>query len=522
MFNLTTPPQQRPDAFTLDKAENLRRRRQHLHRREWRLLLMLPAALAAVLWLWFTLIAPMRVDPRILPDEVAAPRVLTPMPEPTLDGAPEIPEAAALLEVDHQTMSQTRHGFNAPTLAWARAMLRLDRETPPIPTRIPVRSMVLDPALPTGGALALRGQVLDVRDAERGEAGTWTRLLLKADEKQFVQVVAPDLTDDIVLGGQVVVVGRYIGGSQLPAASATAPVALPLLAARTVRPLVEQDEEAELQEYRRQPPRELPAGLFDGVVDGRGVLETRPYYHLIGQAVADRYDREALGATMSLPSFNKVGEEIRRDPESWRGRPMRFRGTVFQAWSDAEIQRDRPFQAAQVQRLLCWSEDYGVWIEELADGATKASIKSIMRLIEFAHVSDQPAPEPGTRIEGVGRFLKIRGVPVEKDDLRDRINKVKRQSDFAYMSVIVGGSLVVVPREAPKGPGEIAWIVGIVILFIIAALAMTLAVRSDLRKQAAFHGKVRRLRETRQRLLSESRKGADAPASPEPPPASQT
>ena len=521
---LSFDPKDRPPAFSLDKAHQVRGRRRGLHKREWRALLFMPLALAGVIWVWYEMVDPLRRRHFQPPEELSLPKALAPMPEPTLAGADPLPAAALIAEGATAAASLTPRevesgavgGLDPLSLAWAAHRLAADRVLPPLPQRTTARDLILGDTR-IGSPLAIAGTVIDHEEVPGGDAGPgFARAILATPEdRQFVALIIPLPSEAFLVGSPVTVLGRALGSTALPVAGTTAALRLPLVAARTVRAQAARSEadDDHLSEYRRMVPLEVPASAWEGITDLRAMLETRPFYHLIGQARADRL----RPASAALPLFNTRAFDIYRDPSAWRGRQISAQATVYQTWENPEVARDQPFGAQRAYHVLAWTRDFGYWEEEdPVTGATRAAPfpKAVLRLVEFVGTGSATRPRPGQRIAMTGRFMKIRSIAVEANPLRDRLNKVQRQSDRVHMAVIVGGDYAILPDRDPMTAGEWIWTLTALAIFSGAALAIILAVRSDHRKQAAFLGKVRRIRE--QRLAQRGRPAR--PAAPPPAP----
>jgi hypothetical protein len=362
------------------------------------------------------------------------------------------------------------------------------------------------------------GRVIDHAEAAVAGGDAWQRVLLladgEADRQQFIQLVLDRPRQDLVIGSLVNAVGRSLGSSPLPSASGAHVV--PLVAARSVVEPSDQDPADPLADFRRAPPERLPDDWSAGISDERGLVETRAYYQLIGQAWADR-ERAKPG---DLPNLNNDFHKLHADPDAWRGRRCDVELTVYELWEDYEATRDRPFGAGRATRVLGYTRDIGPWVETSPEGTPIRSIKSVLRLVEFVLVGDGPRPQIQERIRADGRFLKYRAIQVRQDSLRDQVNRVHRQSDKAYTVVIVGSGWTTVPPRPPLTLRDYLWYAAIASVVGVAALALVMIVRSDHRKQAAFHQKIRQLREQR-RALDGRRSAAASDAAPppqEPPP----
>jgi hypothetical protein len=303
----------------------------------------------------------------------------------------------------------------------------------------------------------------------------------------------------------VSVLGRLLGRVALPAGAATA--AIPLIAARRIdepQRLADSAPGAGLDDLRtarwQDLPVELDRELFSSVSDERAILESRPYYRLLGQAIADT--ARALGEP---PSGNGAGARIHRDPAAFRGQRFTASAWVHQVQRDELVALDRPYGITTAWRVLGWSRDLDP-VEVVVDGVP--TIKSApLRLYEFCIVADAP-PAPRTRIAITGRFFKFRAIPVTPDLERDRALGLERQSNRVYPFVYAAAGWTGVP---PVQRGPWTWIDAAMLLGAIALVAvLILVVRRDQRRESAIPGIVARLRAGRARLR--------AARKPDPPP----
>ncbi len=513
------PDSNRDQGFTLDKRAQYRRRA--MAPKEWRVLVMMPFILGAVVWLWYDfmeLSRQMATPPR---EVISREAPLEPMPEVVLPGADALPSAAGIAEeteamralVDESDVSLVVGGLDARTLAWTGARLAADRLAPPVPQRVYPRDLIQG-EVRAGSPVLVAGRVIDHAEAPVDGGEPWQRVLLLADgdpeRQQFIQLVLDQPRQDLVIGAMVNAVGRSLGQAPLPSASGAYQV--PLVAARSViTPNVEEAQDP-LTDFRRVPPERLPEDWSAGISDERGLVETRSFYHLIGQAWADRERAQPE----ALPNLNNDFHKLHADPDAWRGRRCEVEITVYEQWEDHEATRDRPFGAGRSTRILGYTRDIGPWVETSPEGTQIRSIKSVLRLVEFVLVGDGPRPRVHDRIRADGRFLKYRAIQVRQDSLRDQVNRVQRQSDKAYTVVMVGSAWRTVPPRPPLTMRDYLWYAAIVSVVVIAAIALVMIVRSDHRKHQDFQLKIRRLREQRRAL-----DGRRSEAASEPPPTPQ-
>ena len=516
--------------FTLDRRKLMMKRT--LKGREWRLIITLPLAVMIMAVLIQYLIGYASLIPHGPLEPVIIDRVLKPMAPPRLSDAPGLPTAAAVAEqlplvrellADH---ANVRHNdeLDALTVAWAQELLRADAQAPPIPQRVVARDLLLDGVRP-GAAVVLHGRLEDsitapLAEAVAGSANAtpitppitpeaavvYQRLVIRLDEQQTVQVLAPADAATLIIGREIQAVGRFLGEALVPTGTSGDTV-MPLVVARSVR--FDETRQAEgdqdLAEMRTGVPSHMPDDLYDNLNDERSVLESRAYYYQLGQAKLDLVAPEAFA---NAPVANVVADDIHQDPRLFRGKPFTLSGYVYRAWEDANVARDQPFGIDRVQRILLWNRDLGK-LTELVDG--KVQIKTqILRLYEACLIGAQPLPKRGDKLTLQGRFLKFRAIPVEPNSLRDAKNNVTRQSDNAYTFVFVGNAYDVVP---PPPLYTFKWFDVIV---VVASLALGVLLYWLMRRDTGFaskvSGQIERLRKTR-KGLTERQQAAIAAAS---------
>jgi len=427
------PPDQ---GFSLDHRALAQPRPALRNGREWRSLIMLPIAVVAVVMCveWFTSYSRGLGDAAKAP--VDPPLTLAAMATPDLPRAAELPSAASVaamvpdvsLDLLNRRSVRRSEALDLSTLAWAEYLLQQDRELPPVPQRLDLRDLVLDEAQ-AGIPCLVNGTIDDIRTAEDGTG--WSTAVLALGEGQYAAAVAMPGTPGLVVGQKSVLVGRYLGLTQLP--SATGAVTLPLLAVRAA---------AEIQEggilenpYVQNGPWAMPDGIFTDIDDERTVLETRPYYYALGQA---RFD---LGNQPEAPlNGNALANDIHQRPDEFRGKRVTVTGFVYRAWLDEDAAIDKPFGIQRVVRVLFWSRDFGP-LTQTVNGKPKTENMRVIRLFEAALPGDAPLPTVGTNIAITGRFLKWRAIPVQVDRAKDLANDVQRSSDRVYTLMVVGTAL---------------------------------------------------------------------------------
>lgn len=484
--------------FSLDKRDIASRR--GMKRREWRLILTLPLAVVFLGLAIQYLLAYAAMIPTGPAEPVIEERVLDPTPPARLADAAPLPDAAAvaaLIPTVREVIADratVRHEdiIGAETVAWAQELIAADTAAPPIPQRALARDLILGMA--DGAAVTIHGRLVDSVAAPVAGGAGFQRLAVQLDEQQTVQVLAPPEAATLVIGRPVQVIGRLLGKAPLPTGE-QGETLVPLIAARVARPDEEGSPESEpdLAEMRTGVPPGLSDDLWSNVGDERSVLETRPYYLLLGQA---KVDRATEGQFADAPSGNANADDIHQDPARFRGKPYTVIGSVYKSWEDPNVARDQPFGVAKVRRILLWNRDFGK-VTEQVDG--KTVIKSqILRLYEVCVSGDQPAPERGARIAVDGRFFKFRAIPVKSDTLRDARNSVTRQSDNVYTFVFVGAGYRIIPPPPAYELGSFDVIaVAVALAFIVLFVMLR---RRDSRLESQISGQVRNLRSTRRTL----------------------
>ncbi len=509
-------PSQPVPAFSLDRRDLARKR--GMKKREWRLLVMLPFVLVVIGAFINYLLGYAKMIPHGPFEPVIEERVLKPMATPRLNDADPLPSATAIaaeLKTVRELIADqanVRHDdvVDALTLAWGAELQHLDLAQPPIPQRVLARDLLLGGVQP-GAAVILHGRLLDSVAAPLGPDGAqptadypipqsamptgYQRLAVQLDEQQIAQVLAPISASELVVGRDIQVLGRFLGSAPAPTGT-TGDTQMPLVLARQVRASERSEEQTDpdLVEMRGIMPATLPTDLFTNVGDERSVLETRPYYFLLGQARVDRDGGLAGYATAA--NGNDRADDIHQKPEEFRGQPFKLTGFVYRCWEDVNVARDQPFGVNRVLRILMWNRDAGK-ITELLNG--KPTLKSqILRLYEVCLISDQVAPARGAKISVDARFFKFRAIPVNADSLRDQRNDVRRQSDNVYTFAFVGVGYSIIPALPPY---ELRWLdLSIVAACVALGVLIVVLRRRDQRLEKLVGEQVRRLRATRKAL----------------------
>lgn len=484
MFGLGDDRRKPVPAFSLDRKEQmLARQRPKLSRMEKRIVIFVPIIIAVLAWFAYDLRDKLDAARQAGLMPVATDARLAPMPHPDYDALPALPadadieplrEPARALVANGAAVPLTSDGLDAMTLAWAEARLQADRAVPPFPQRLSARDLILPDHVRLGAPLMLEGRLDDrLRSPVAGSDRPWQRLLLAIDEGQYVEILSEAAeAAQLPLGTHVRVTGRLLNYGELPAGPGRVrvPIVLGRALVESAAPRGEQDA---LAEYHRA--WSLPPDLYADVDDFRLWTETRPYYYTLGQV---RLDRTTPGVYGEAPDGNQAADEVHLRPDAFRGRPFRITGYVYQAWEDADVARDQPFGVARVARVLLYRRDLAPYTETV-DGVTTTAVKLVLRLYEFAAITDQPLPPPGSLIEATGRFLKKRAIAVEPDARRDKVNEVQRQSDRVYTWMYVTGPWAYVPEPPPDRVGPFGW--GIAACGLIALVVGVVWWRKEVR-----------------------------------------
>ena len=497
--------------FTLDRRKLMMKRT--MKGREWRLIITLPLAVMIMALLIQYLVGYASLIPHGPLEPVIIDRVLTAMPPPRLSDAAALPTAAAIEEqraivrellADRATVRHEDE-LDALTVAWAQELLTADASSPPIPQRVIARDLMLGGVRP-GSAVMIHGRLEDSIAAPIADTTSgYQRLVVRIDEQQTVQILAPSDAATLIIGREVQAVGRYLGDATLPTGT-TGMTQMPLIVARNVRfdEIRQLEGDQDLAEMRTGVPARMPDDLYDNLNDERSVLESRAYYYQLGQAKLDLISPEAFA---DAPVANTVADDIHQDPPHFRGKPFTLSGYVYRAWEDPNVARDQPFGIDRVQRILLWNRDLGK-LTELIDG--KSQLKTqILRLYEVCLIGAQPLPKRGDKLTLNGRFFKFRAIPVEPNSLRDKANNVSRQSGNVYTFVFVGNAYEIV---APPPLYTFKWFDVVV---VVASLALGVLLYVLLRRDSSLEGRVS-AQITRLRLTRKDLQRRKAPAETQP------
>lgn len=462
---------------------------------------------------------------------------LTPMAKPTIADLPAMPDAAAIAVHQAEVSDQTASGTvplwidqpDANTMAWMVAKLAHDRSTPPLPQRVEARDLILR-HVKVGENIVITGMLEDSQPAPvAGASDGYQWLLVSLPNQQYIEVIAPEGARELVIGEEVVVVGRHLGFATLPkdkaalttdvpavekqavapvqnlppTVSRTQNVELPLIAARVVAKPAIQRETA--NPYVMNGSWKLPEDIYQNIDDDLLLIETRPYYYALGQMLLDRRTPEIFAAAKNA---NELAGVIHKEPAKFRGELFTIRGHVFHAWEETAVAQDRPFGVERVVRVILWSEDWGDW--ELSDGnKTKTSRKLILRAFEIAAITNDPLPLAGDVITAKGRFLRLRSMEVKANEARaarDKTMGIQRQSDRAHTFLFVTDGFNLAPN-VPQA--DHTWLMVCVISAgaLLAFVLLRMSWREAQKKEQIFDS-VKKLRDGRHALKAKQK--ADA------------
>jgi hypothetical protein len=558
MLNFQQKKPNKNQKFTLDRVQlELAKKGQPIDiKRYLHLLFLLGIAIVSGALLW-SFVVKLKEDGGLpyaarLQDEVA----LVPMAKPSIATLAPLPNSAELAEQKELVEEQFSSGRiplwvdqpDANTFAWIRKRLAQDISAPSIAQRVEARDLVLR-HLKVGSTVIVTGLLEDSQPAPiDSETSGFQHLLLALPNEQYIQVLAPASAQELLMGEQVQVIGRFLGFSTLPPAdvihapaisesnqiaptngtaqpetssvnalstnstpatpSDAAPsmvpppkpappkaVSLPYIAARVAaHPAKAVTVE---NPYAMSGNWRMPDDLYANIDDELLLIETRPYYYTLGQVLIDR---TTPGVYDQVKSANEFGSQIHRAPAEYRGQQFKIHGKVFHAWEDEGVAYDKPFGIDRVVRVIMWSEDWGDWYEQEGDKVVTKR-KLILRTFEAAMITHLPLPKANDAITMTGRFLRIRAMEVERDPVRDRAHGVRRHSDRSYTFLFVTGDYELVPPPPTYDFTPLIIIIGL-IGFVLCAVVFY-SVRKEGRRAENVQDSVRRLRETRQALLKQ-------------------
>ena len=531
MLNFQPKKVPKPGAFTLDPVQRERAKGYVGGRRYFHLVFLGSVIIISCYLLW-NFMDELRNALSPVTTRLNQELPLPPMAKPSIATLPALPDAAAIDEhlpdVAEQLTNKTIPLWidqpDASTLAWIKAVLAKDLAAPPLPQRIEARDLILR-HIKVGENLVISGLLEDSQPAPiAGASVGYQRLLITLPGEQYLEVLAPESARNLLIGDEIVVVGRYLGFATLPLAEAptapavpvVAPVAVPtestvpgatpeatttfvptsvqvpLIAARIAdKPAVQRAVE---NPYVMRGEWRLPADLYQNVDDDLLVVETRPYYFTLGQVLLDRTTPDIL---KDIGSANLQGSAIHREPAKYRGQPFTIRGHVFHAWEDTGVAHDQPFGVSRVVRIILWSEDWGDWDVNVG-GEIKTKRKLILRAFELAAITHQPLPLPGEVITASGRFLRLRSMEVPSNLERDRRSGVQRHSDRAHTFLFVTNEFTMMPRVA-EYDFSLIWMLALAAALVLGAALLRTARREAQKKELVFDS-VRKFRESRQAL----------------------
>ena len=462
---------------------------------------------------------------------------LTPMAKPSIVDLTAMPDAASIAVHQAEAIDQTASSMvplwidqpDANTMAWMVAKLAHDRSTPPLPQRVEARDLILR-HVKVGENIVITGMLEDSQPAPvAGASDGYQRLIVSLPNQQYIEVIAPEGARELVIGEEVVVVGRHLGFATLPkdkaalttdvstvekpavapvhnsppTVSQTQNVELPLIAARVVAKPAIQRETA--NPYVMNGSWKLPEDIYLNIDDDLLLIETRPYYYTLGQVLLDRRTPEIFSAAKNA---NELAGAIHKEPAKFRGELFTIRGHVFHAWEETAVAQDRPFGVERVVRVILWSEDWGDW--ELSDGnKTKTSHKLILRAFEIAAITNDPLPLAGDVITAKGRFLRLRSMEVKANEARaarDKSMGIQRQSDRAHTFLFVTDGFNLAPN-VPQA--DHTWLMVCVISAgaLLAFVLLRMSWREAQKKEQIFDS-VKKLRDGRHALKAKQK--ADA------------
>jgi hypothetical protein len=513
-------PKGPPPVYAIDKAN--RGKATTIRQREWRLIISLPIAIAALVWMiWHLKSAWEEGASRKDPITLQTPAVAA--PAATLEGADALPPQsvldaqapllAKLRTTPDQMQATVGLDLDAITLAWGLAQIANDQQSPPIPGR-PTAEDLINHEVRLGAPMVATGKLVDARVAAVEGGPELARLLISLDGGQQLLAVGPINVATLTAGEDVQVVGRYAGSALLPRQGGGEAVRMPLMTARAANRLSASGEDV-LVEYHTGFTA-TPAGLYDEIDDERTVVETRPYYYQLGQVVADRAFTDPYAEAKNL---NLDGNAIHQAPAAWRGKPATVRLFVFDAWEDKLVARDKPFGVQRVVRILGYKRDWSTITMENAKGQPEDRFQLVLRMFEVAAITDKPLPTKGELVTATGRFLKVRAIPVKPDPTRDRQHGIRRQNpDRVYAFLMTANDWSFVP---PPTPWDFSWLTVLLLaVVVVVTVVMIIATRKDAAAASKVPLQVRKLRAQRVQLSAKAAAPPPAadPASPPPAP----
>jgi hypothetical protein len=313
----------------------------------------------------------------------------------------------------------------------------------------------------------------------------------------------------------VQVVGRYIGRDELPAAGG-AKATLPVIVARAAQATNATEAIKEVREWNSGAPLVMPEKLFEEVNDEHALVETRPYYYVLGQV---KLDLTTTGVYDKPVDLNQRGDDVHQDPDQFRDAPVTVRGRVYRAWIDGEVAQDKPFGVDRAMRVLIYRSDFGP-ISEMVDGKPVKRDRLVQRLFELAITGSQPLPATDDEIAVTGRFLKFHAIPVKPNMVRDRAHHVDRHSDNVYTYFVVANSYALLPPPSMYDFTKLE--IGVISVVIVGVLMFWRLSRKERVAAEVVQGHIKQLRKSRTELIGKTGTPAAAATPPAAPPATTT
>jgi hypothetical protein len=333
------------------------------------------------------------------------------------------------------------------SFAWLRKQLAADRKDPPLPQYYNIEDILVD-GLSFGTPTIVEGTLTNARKVELEGLEAWQWLTLEADTHQFVMVLAPADQDEYIIGNPALIVGRSMGLMKNPGQTGEW---ITLIGARSVHERKEDERGTALSLPGIVPDTpelgkndEQEQELFAHINDIDPVLELRPYFYLIGKInKIDSYDEHIYD---NPKSANKLAGAVHDSPASYRGHVFEVEGRVIDVFKDELVENRRPYDIDNVTRVIVWAvvrEPYKV--EDLTGKVTE-SIRPVKHTFELAVVGGVPDLERGQIIRTRGRFLKVHGIPLERNTRRDEVFGQLQSKNF-YSKMFVVPSVEIVELE---------------------------------------------------------------------------
>src|ERR1043165_5521135 len=221
MLNFQPKKPRKNGGFTLDPVERERAKGQGGKRRYAHLLFMLGIVIVTGI-LMYDFMDGLRNGLAPVPTRLTRALPLRAMPRPSIATLPALADAAAIAEqratAEAASVPLWIEQPDAATLAWVERGLEQDIATPPLPQRVEARDLLLR-HVKGGETLVVSGLLEDSQPAPVAGAATgYQRLLVALPDQQYLEVLAPESARDLLIGEDVVVVGRFLGFGTLPVA----------------------------------------------------------------------------------------------------------------------------------------------------------------------------------------------------------------------------------------------------------------------------------------------------------------